>query len=364
MVTVAKSLDVPIKLLIPRPRGAHDDPNRTALAMLGLGDVILPGFMISMALRFDLFMWYLRQQTVPRSPKAAASEGEGDGAAPAEAVKATYRSATGRWGERFWTGSTRAGERTEAGSFPKPYFFASVFGYIVGLIITFCVLALSGHPQPALLYLVPGVLLTVWGLGAIRGEVKVMWNYVDSTQEDAEEEQGSKVPKLPAVQPLKKALSAGTAPDYASNINTSSSSRPGTAPAPKELPSSSSGGSSPITEQQQTNHDRFLPAATATGSSTPVGSFSRKKKPLVEDVFSVSITRRAYPLSSSTRAASGPAAALDSAAQSAIVRDIRNALDGDLGLRTSSAAAHTPTTPTSATRRNHSSHAEKRPRLE
>ncbi|KAF8248007.1 hypothetical protein K440DRAFT_502010, partial [Wilcoxina mikolae CBS 423.85] len=52
MVTVATNLDVPIKLLFLRP-GKTADGN-SALAMLCLGDVVLPGILVAMALRWDL----------------------------------------------------------------------------------------------------------------------------------------------------------------------------------------------------------------------------------------------------------------------------------------------------------------------
>lgn len=62
MVTVAKSIDAPIKLVFPRPDAAGSVSDRRQYAMLGLGDVVLPGIMIGLALRFDLFVFYLRQQ--------------------------------------------------------------------------------------------------------------------------------------------------------------------------------------------------------------------------------------------------------------------------------------------------------------
>ncbi|KAL8687123.1 MAG: hypothetical protein Q9224_005246, partial [Gallowayella concinna] len=61
MVTVATKLDIPAKLLFPRP--SSPDSTKQQLSMLGLGDVVLPGMMIGFALRLDLYLHYLRLQT-------------------------------------------------------------------------------------------------------------------------------------------------------------------------------------------------------------------------------------------------------------------------------------------------------------
>ena len=46
MMTVAKGIDLPIKILFPHGSGQF--------AMLGLGDIIIPGMMASMCIRCDL----------------------------------------------------------------------------------------------------------------------------------------------------------------------------------------------------------------------------------------------------------------------------------------------------------------------
>ena len=50
MVTVAKNLDLPIKLSFPYLNGEGD----VAYSMVGLGDIVLPGFFISFCLKFDI----------------------------------------------------------------------------------------------------------------------------------------------------------------------------------------------------------------------------------------------------------------------------------------------------------------------
>jgi minor histocompatibility antigen H13 len=186
MVTVAKSLDVPIKLMFPRPAPA-DDPSATpSHAMLGLGDVVLPGIMIGLALRFDLYMFYLRRQ----KRTLATKEGE------AETVeKPLYHSLAGRWSDHFWTHSltgrplwttvTANETKSEAPfTFPKAYFKASLVGYVLGLLTTLGVMMIWNHAQPALLYLVPGVLGSIWLTAIARGELGLVWRYTEEVEDE------------------------------------------------------------------------------------------------------------------------------------------------------------------------------------
>ncbi len=53
MVTVAKSFEAPIKLVFPQDfleKGVYG----THFAMLGLGDIVIPGIFIALLLRFDV----------------------------------------------------------------------------------------------------------------------------------------------------------------------------------------------------------------------------------------------------------------------------------------------------------------------
>ncbi|KAL4870470.1 hypothetical protein BDV12DRAFT_166018 [Aspergillus spectabilis] len=180
MVTVAKKLDVPIKLLFPRPPAPSEAPDTVSLAMLGLGDIIIPGMMVGLALRFDLYLYY-KWKCVQK----ARSEGEDSGV-----VKPVYQTATGGWGERFWAAPTKPTEPElerpyrHARSFPKTYFKASIVGYTIGMITTLAVMQIFDHPQPALLYLVPGILISLWGTALVKGQVNEMWEFSDAEEEE------------------------------------------------------------------------------------------------------------------------------------------------------------------------------------
>jgi|ERR1700722_542727 minor histocompatibility antigen H13 len=99
MVNVATTLDIPIKLLWPKSMIFSDD---RGFAMLGLGDVVIPGTFIALALRYDYY--------------------------------------------RFSTSKQKA-------TFVKPYFHSALSAYIAGLVITMVVVHTFGVGQPALLYL-------------------------------------------------------------------------------------------------------------------------------------------------------------------------------------------------------------------
>ena len=188
MVTVAKSLDVPIKLMFPRPGDPKDPTSAPSHAMLGLGDVVLPGIVIGLALRFDLYLFYLRRQ---KRVSAASAQG-------AEIIeKAEYFPLAGRWSDHFWTHSlagrplwTKDDNKPEAPfTFPKTYFKASLIGYVLGLLATLGVMMIWNHAQPALLYLVPGVLSSVWLTAATKGELSLIWNYTEAIEEEGEMKQ-------------------------------------------------------------------------------------------------------------------------------------------------------------------------------
>jgi minor histocompatibility antigen H13 len=98
MVSVATSLDLPMKILWPKSIGFSLEHGSM---MLGLGDIVVPGTFVSLALRYDHFR-HTKAQDKP---------------------------------------------------FAKPYFIASVVAYVTGLATTMAVMHVFHAAQPALLYL-------------------------------------------------------------------------------------------------------------------------------------------------------------------------------------------------------------------
>jgi minor histocompatibility antigen H13 len=138
MVTVAKNLDGPIKLLFPRSLVPADDTGKIELSLLGLGDIVIPGFFLSLLLRFDA-----ENAKMPTS-------------------KVNIHD-----------------------TFPKPYFYSAMIAYVLGLGITLFVMIYFQAAQPALLYLVPACLSSSFLCAIVRGEVSELLAY--SEEEDESE---------------------------------------------------------------------------------------------------------------------------------------------------------------------------------
>ncbi|KAI1137430.1 signal peptide peptidase-domain-containing protein [Hypoxylon sp. FL0543] len=180
MVTVATSLDVPIKLVFEGP---------TKASMLGLGDIVLPGIFVALCLRFDQYMYYYRQRKLVPVELKSKDESSGQLVTNTQTqcmvIKPDYVDPQGQWGDRFW--STKIGKMLspdatpalKASAFPKTYFHAALIGYFLAIVTTLVMLLVYRHAQPALLYLVPGVVFTVWTTGVLRGELREMWNYTE-----------------------------------------------------------------------------------------------------------------------------------------------------------------------------------------
>ncbi|XP_076132207.1 minor histocompatibility antigen H13 isoform X1 [Alosa pseudoharengus] len=124
MVTVAKSFEAPIKLVFPQDlleRGL----DASNFAMLGLGDIVIPGIFIALLLRFDV--------------------------------------------------SLKKNSRT--------YFYTSFLAYIFGLGLTIFVMHTYKHAQPALLYLVPACVGFPVVVALLKGELTDMFRYEEVTPE-------------------------------------------------------------------------------------------------------------------------------------------------------------------------------------
>lgn len=99
MVKVATNLDVPIKLLWAK--SLSFSPER-GFTMLGLGDIVVPGMFVALALRYD---------------------------------------------------QHRGAQRGQHARYSKPYFCAALAAYVAGLGATMAVMHVFKAAQPALLYL-------------------------------------------------------------------------------------------------------------------------------------------------------------------------------------------------------------------
>ncbi len=63
------------------------------------------------------------------------------------------------------------------GNASRTYYFGSLIGYFLAIIVTVIVMLVFDHGQPALLYLVPGVLGSVLVNAFRQGEFKQLWEF-------------------------------------------------------------------------------------------------------------------------------------------------------------------------------------------
>ncbi|GAA5984411.1 hypothetical protein JCM5350_003352 [Sporobolomyces pararoseus] len=145
MVSVAKSFDAPIKIVFPKDLSAAKD-----FTLLGLGDIVLPGSFLALALRFDYHQAIKRALAKSQSPP-------------------------------------RPSER-----FAKPYFLTTFSAYIGGLATTIFVMHHFRAAQPALLYLSPACIGSVTLTALVRGESKELWGWEDGEEERKERERKEK----------------------------------------------------------------------------------------------------------------------------------------------------------------------------
>eukprot|EP00442_Polarella_glacialis_P010031 CAMPEP_0115099190 /NCGR_PEP_ID=MMETSP0227-20121206/31684_1 /TAXON_ID=89957 /ORGANISM="Polarella glacialis, Strain CCMP 1383" /LENGTH=495 /DNA_ID=CAMNT_0002494093 /DNA_START=71 /DNA_END=1558 /DNA_ORIENTATION=- len=120
MVSVAMGVEAPIKLMFPRGMGGCGNLQHS---MLGLGDIVVPGLFIAFMAKWD-------------------------------AVKIGQKAST---------------------SFV--YLNAIMVAYVLSLITTVAIMLFFNAAQPALLYIVPYVLVASAGVALQRGEFKELWAY-------------------------------------------------------------------------------------------------------------------------------------------------------------------------------------------
>ena len=159
--------------------------------MLGLGDIVVPGLALAMALRQDYYTAYAAGRAAARS-RELSSAAHGMGTAEGGRVTAHHSPtalthATAAIVKRSGWLTTLCG-----GCY---YFPAAMVGYIVGLSAANLAVALMRMGQPALLYLVPCILGPLVVLAWWRGELAAWWGAGDAATVEGEGgEEGEGVP--------------------------------------------------------------------------------------------------------------------------------------------------------------------------
>jgi minor histocompatibility antigen H13 len=130
MVSVATNIDAPIKLLFPRFDEELSETGDYKYSLLGLGDIVVPGIFVALLLRFDLSHF----------------------------------------------------------SGPTPTFSFGFVGYCLGMAVTLGIMFFFKHGQPALFYLVPGVVGGSLLASLFNKSFKAMVAYSEEEEEAGGEE--------------------------------------------------------------------------------------------------------------------------------------------------------------------------------
>jgi len=131
MVTVAKEIEAPIMLQFPR---SLDGCGNLQNSMLGLGDIVVPGVFIAFLAKWDAV---IQSHTLAKS---------------------------------------------------NVYLNFCMVAYVLSLVTTVGVMLIFNAAQPALLYIVPYVLITSLLVALVRGELRELWRYEIPENEEKPDE--------------------------------------------------------------------------------------------------------------------------------------------------------------------------------
>ena len=120
-------------------------------SILGLGDIVIPGIFMSMCLRYD----FIRTLDLSKYSMIADKERKG------EVETNSFI--------KYLVDSYNAAS--------KHYYISVVIGYLIAIITTIVIMLLFNHGQPALLYLVPGCLFSVFICASVKGEFSKLWEF-------------------------------------------------------------------------------------------------------------------------------------------------------------------------------------------
>ncbi len=144
----------PSPALRPPPRTAHTSAARPPARPRPTGDIVVPGIFLALLLRFDA-LTALRSGGFRLAGHAAPVKPGGGGALDDPVLLA-------------------------GADFARPLFNTGLLAYVLGLVATVAVMVLFDHAQPALLYLVPAVLLAAVGASLALGRFRaLMVDYAD-----------------------------------------------------------------------------------------------------------------------------------------------------------------------------------------
>jgi len=219
-----RNLQLPFKLMFPNLVSP-------GFSILGLGDIALPGVFLAFILRFDHFLADLDQQNRLPGSRGSSSTRSGQVTPPALTVgghnagagsstppdslleplvppqgvvdlkafdmednESSVVTALDKEMGRFIPENCNVPENQDTLRLLKiseaGYFNGCLRGYVIGLIVTVAICFIFKAAQPALLYLVPGVLIPAFMRGRKLGHTELLWNGFEA---EADGEEGTEL---------------------------------------------------------------------------------------------------------------------------------------------------------------------------
>jgi len=288
MVSVAQGLIPDSNTAFPALVTFHTFLSGGGSSVLGLGDILIPGFFLCFLYRADIIKQSLVRAT-QKGVSPAELEEAGGGVDKTEAAPLVKKKHFAQIKRKVIEGLKTLGVDDDSLSLTKGYFLPSLCMYLFGLLLTFIVLVLSGSGQPALLYLVPCVLIYPLVQGYRRGELHCLWKGafeipegvnaedIDITQTFAQQQQ-----KPEDGAPNKIELSRGTITGIESDSDddddngniasttTTTTTNTNTAKAPSSSSSSSSTTTATATDAVvEPSKETVKPTSESTTSTAP-----------------------------------------------------------------------------------------------
>jgi minor histocompatibility antigen H13 len=203
MLKVATSdvMTGPTRILFPKIPGSMGEASFFPFALLGLGDIAIPGLLCCLALRYDA------SRSIDISARGEASwkaimesiESLSGDESGAEIMNLTGLAAEEAYdriadleleqrnqsqGQAATSGQAQAQAPlpvSQSVMYNRVYFKAVMVAYVAGLLMAFIANDVTGLGQPALLYLVPSCLFALVSVSLRRGEFDRLWRYRDMT---------------------------------------------------------------------------------------------------------------------------------------------------------------------------------------
>lgn len=198
MLKVATSdvMTGPTRLIFPKIPGSMGEASSFPFALLGLGDIAIPGLLCCLALRYDASRSIdigargrAAAEAILKSIASLTGEESGDEVMniTGTAAEDAYDIVADRELEnRNRSQGKSASDETEyvlsvsdAVLYNRVYFISIMVAYVFGLVLAFAANEITGLGQPALLYLVPSCMGALVFTSASRKEFDRLWRFRD-----------------------------------------------------------------------------------------------------------------------------------------------------------------------------------------